>query len=305
LPNINAYRTATTTGQRLEPSGCPDVNSAWSVRMVRNDAYFSGGSYEFGLFYDDAARLYVDGQLRVDGWNATQHYESQTISQGNHELTLEYKNNAGHAIVQLWWRGPGALPANTQTQDPNQWWVNYWGNQNEWQDSVGRENEGTGFLNHDWGTGGPGFGIPSDHFSLKFERSIQVDCGVYRLHLTSDDGSRLEIDGALVPQFNHWVTSTWDTIADVVIQSGVHAFQVDYFENGGSARMSFDWAFQSRCGDANKDGRIDGIDYVIWLNHYTQQTSMGASDGDFNLDGHVDGIDYIYWLNNYDLPASP
>ena len=51
-------------------------------------------------------------------------------------------------------------------------------------------------------------------------------------------------------------------------------------------------------GDANSDSRVDGIDYVIWLNHYNQQTT-GASSGDFNNNGFVDGLDYVIWLNNY------
>jgi hypothetical protein len=229
------------------PSGCPGTTSAWSVRMERNDAWFDGGTYEFGLFYDDNARLYVDNILAVDGWNATQHYESRNITRGNHQLRLEYKNNAGHAIVQLWWRGPGALPPNGQTQDPNQWWVNYWGNQSQWQDAVGSENEGTGFLNHDWSNGGPGFGIPSDHFSLRFERSLYFACGTYRFHLSSDDGSRLSIDEEVIPAFDHWITNTWDTTADINLAAGNHTFRVDYFENGGGARVSFDWTPVSSC----------------------------------------------------------
>lgn len=422
------------------PTGCPSVEGSWSVRMERSDAWFDGGIYEFGLFYDDAARLYVDNMLVVDGWNATQHYESRNLTRGYHQLRLEYKNNAGHAIVQLWWRGPGALPFNNQTQDPNQWWTNYWGNQNQWQDAVGSQNEGTGFLDRNWATGGPGFGIPGDHFSMSFERTMIFDCGIYRFHLTSDDGSRLRLDGNIIPAFDHWNTNTWDTTADILMQGGSHTIKVDQFENGGGARVYLDWALISRCaptptpppspcptiidwkgeywnndsllgsrslcrndlsvnfnwfagspdivisddhfsarwtrlvqfeeglytfkvthddgfrlyidgsilfenwcsecqttdrkttmitpgtheiileywennggssiglnwvpykaGDANSDGKVDGIDYVIWLNHYNQNTSNGASDGDFNSDGRVDGIDYVIWLNNYDL----
>lgn len=51
-------------------------------------------------------------------------------------------------------------------------------------------------------------------------------------------------------------------------------------------------------GDANSDGKVDGIDYVIWLNHYLQSVT-GVINGDFNNDNKVDGIDYIIWLNNY------
>jgi outer membrane protein assembly factor BamB len=52
-------------------------------------------------------------------------------------------------------------------------------------------------------------------------------------------------------------------------------------------------------GDANADGTVDGIDYVIWLNNYDKNTSGGSSTGDFNGDGVTDGIDYVIWLNNY------
>jgi hypothetical protein len=55
---------------------------------------------------------------------------------------------------------------------------------------------------------------------------------------------------------------------------------------------------QSRPGDANGDSKIDGIDYVIWVNHYNQSVS-GSINGDFNQNGMVDGIDYVIWLTNY------
>ena len=48
----------------LEARGDPGAGSAWSVRMENTNVWFDGGSYEFGLFYDDGARLYVDNVLR-------------------------------------------------------------------------------------------------------------------------------------------------------------------------------------------------------------------------------------------------
>lgn len=55
----------------------------------------------------------------------------------------------------------------------------------------------------------------------------------------------------------------------------------------------------SKLGDANSDGKVDGIDYVVWLSHYNQNTSGGNRDGDFNTSGKVDGVDFVIWLNNY------
>jgi hypothetical protein len=52
-------------------------------------------------------------------------------------------------------------------------------------------------------------------------------------------------------------------------------------------------------GDANGDGGVDGLDYVIWLTHYNQSFPGGSTVGDFNGDGTIDGVDYVLWLNHY------
>lgn len=55
----------------------------------------------------------------------------------------------------------------------------------------------------------------------------------------------------------------------------------------------------SLLGDANLDNKVDGLDYIIWLNHYGQSVTQGSSDGDFDFNGRVDGLDYVIWLSNY------
>src|SRR3989304_2190788 len=52
-------------------------------------------------------------------------------------------------------------------------------------------------------------------------------------------------------------------------------------------------------GDGNGDGRVDGLDYVRWLNNFNRNTSAGPTEGDYNNSGKVDGLDYIVWLNNF------
>ncbi len=54
-----------------------------------------------------------------------------------------------------------------------------------------------------------------------------------------------------------------------------------------------------RPGDANADGRIDGIDYIIWTNHFGQNSTNGNRDGDFDGSGRIDNLDYQIWLANY------
>ena len=50
-------------------------------------------------------------------------------------------------------------------------------------------------------------------------------------------------------------------------------------------------------GDANYDSAVDGLDYVIWSNHYGQTGNW--ADANFNSDLVVDGLDYVIWSNNY------
>ncbi|OGC96107.1 hypothetical protein A3H89_01905 [Candidatus Amesbacteria bacterium RIFCSPLOWO2_02_FULL_48_11] len=52
-------------------------------------------------------------------------------------------------------------------------------------------------------------------------------------------------------------------------------------------------------GDANNDGRVNGVDYVIWNTHYGQTGSVGPAMGDFNTSGAVDGVDYVIWFVHY------
>jgi M6 family metalloprotease-like protein len=52
-------------------------------------------------------------------------------------------------------------------------------------------------------------------------------------------------------------------------------------------------------GDANEDGKVDGVDFVVWLNNYSTQALGGRTVGDFNEDSRIDGLDYVIWLSNY------
>ncbi len=58
-------------------------------------------------------------------------------------------------------------------------------------------------------------------------------------------------------------------------------------------------------GDANGDGKVDGLDYVVWITNYNTTTNQGAAKGDFDGSGFVDGLDYVAWLTNYGTVASP
>lgn len=82
------------------------------------------------------------------------------------------------------------------------------------------------------------------------------------------------------------------------LTSGTHTLNLVGREPGTQLQQFKLEVYAPKPGDANSDGKVDGIDYTIWLNHYNQSVS-GASNGDFNNNGKVDGVDYVVWLNNY------
>ncbi|MEZ6073521.1 MAG: PEP-CTERM sorting domain-containing protein [Pirellulales bacterium] len=51
-------------------------------------------------------------------------------------------------------------------------------------------------------------------------------------------------------------------------------------------------------GDANLDGRVDGLDYLAWASNFGLSPAS-YSQGDFNFDGTVDGLDYLIWAGNF------
>jgi surface antigen/PKD repeat protein len=222
---------------------CPSDN--WSARFWRTVS-FQSGTYTFGLGSDDWSRLKIGGDLVVNNWPpASQHYESRTLSAGDYQVTIEYADTLGSARLAAWWWGPG-YEVRRESRDPYQWYAQYWGNKDLWWDSIVRANEGTGTLNHSWGSGGPGYGIPVDQFSSRFERQAYFDCGTYDFYISTDDGVRFWIDGA--NRFDSWQDQADSfTVPNVTLSEGYHELKVEHYENGGGANLSLSWSQLGGC----------------------------------------------------------
>ncbi len=124
-----------------------------------------------------------------------------------------------------------------------------------------------------------------------------------------DVPSPVELAGALGSvSRNNWYEID---VTSVITSDGRYSFRVSSTSSDGADYSSKEGSNPSELivevvdesepknGDANKDGKVDGLDYVIWLINYNTQTSGGASKGDFDNNGRVDGLDYVIWLNNY------
>jgi hypothetical protein len=56
-------------------------------------------------------------------------------------------------------------------------------------------------------------------------------------------------------------------------------------------------------GDANGDGKVDGLDYLVWAGSFGDDPAAdppgSPANGDFDDNGVVDGLDYLVWAGNF------
>jgi hypothetical protein len=223
-------------------AGCPSDH--FSARFSRS-VYFPGGDYTFALGYDSGARLKLDGETVVDGWDVSdQHYETRQLEAGTYEIVVEYREDVGDAYLTAFWWGPGFELAR-ESRDSSRWYGQYWGNQVLWWDPVVTENEGDGFLDHHWVDLAPQDGLPADHFSCRFERTLHFDAGRWRFVLSTDDGARLWIDDELI--VDEWQDQVETFSAEVYLSEGDHELKIEHYENGGWAFIGLSWEWVHGC----------------------------------------------------------
>jgi alpha-D-xyloside xylohydrolase len=80
------------------------------------------GEYEFGVEYDDGARLYLDGKLVVEDWSyGAKRYRSAlvTLAQGQRvSLKAEFHQGGQERFFRLAWRTPGERRALANARKP-------------------------------------------------------------------------------------------------------------------------------------------------------------------------------------------
>ncbi len=134
----------------------------------------------------------------------------------------------------------GACAGTTVSAD--QWRGAYYSNRYLSGSPAMVSNDGSWFLDFDWGNGNPGdaCGIGADNFSVSWTRTLNLNAGLYRFTVTADDGVRLYIDGQL--KLDRWVDQAPTTYTvDVPVSAGQHNVRLDYYENGGGAVARLFW----------------------------------------------------------------
>jgi len=210
---------------------------------------FPGGQYRFHCQHDDACRIYIDGDKKLDEPSSGGHDWSGNVSSGNHEIRIEFYDNTGGAHIDAWWQGPGYLPSDQDcSAAPTQWCAWYWLNRTLSGTPAVIQLEGDS-INHTWNGSSPFPTFPSTNFSARFTRQAAFDCGTYRFHVFADDGVRLYIDDVLQPQFDQWHDpSGAHYYGDIALTGGTHNLRVEYYQAGGWDGLQVDWAKTSDVG---------------------------------------------------------
>lgn len=111
IPVVIGGKNSTTTIKEIsfdwkDKSPSPIIpNDEYSVRFIKK-GHFKAGSYVLNALFDDGAKIWVDGKIVVDAWygagtNGTEKTASFSLTEGYHEIAVEYFENIGNAFIDL------------------------------------------------------------------------------------------------------------------------------------------------------------------------------------------------------------
>lgn len=130
---------------------------------------------------------------------------------------------------------------------------------------------------------------PVDNFAVKYTGEFNLsEAGSYTFFLSSDDGAVLYIDGVKVVE-NDGVHGYSQVSSVHELSDGQHSIEVRYFERGGAARLSLDWADENG-GDRREMHFYDpeaaladlGVGEGVLAEYYTLSHIESLSDFDFS-----------------------
>jgi hypothetical protein len=127
--------------------------------------------------------------------------------------------------------------------------------------------------------------------------------------LTFEDDLEVFLGGIIAMEGGLWTlagdqtTLINDAIGDgYIIHSGVGTV-LDPIFSGGITTVTIVPDTPATPGDGNGDGKVDGLDYLIWAGFYgddpAQDPPGSPENGDYDGNGMVDGLDYLEWAGNF------
>jgi len=194
--------------------------------------YFQEGVHRFLARVDDGVRLYLDGTVILDEWHdsaAVDYSADYYVSEGQHEVLIEYYDAMGDAEISVSWSFTGLYP---------EWKGEYYSNRWLQGDPALVRNDAE--VNFAWGLDSPAPEIGPDNFSVRWTRALSFPAGDYRFFVRSDDGVRLWVDNRLIiDAWNEEMDYTLE--GDSALVAGEHHLKVEYYEALSAAQIILWW----------------------------------------------------------------
>ncbi len=277
----------------------------FALRLVGRIDIPADGDWRFSLSSDEAARLWIDGQLVVnDGSRHGFRARDGTISldAGKHDIEIRYLERYYGAGLQLRWAGPGTdeeiVPADAfslRDKDPefpagDGLWV-YWSHNQSHASDLGHIDwtnydraEIVSRVSYRITSGAFENGGPENYFAGRFMGLIDVpESGTWSFELGSDEAAALLIDGVPVIADPTRHGFRWKT-GSITLDAGRHTIEVRYFERYYSAGLVLAWR-----------GPSDAHVSVIPSNVFSPGDGMSSA---------ASGGLRAYWTSNMTYPDS-
>lgn len=201
------------------------------ISIIANKKIVSQGQrHRFRINADDGFRFCVDGRCLLDNQHiiGSDNYDVEVdLSPGVHDLSVEYYQSKWGSRLEF------------SDRSSNIWTAKWYNN----RDLSGTPTSTTQVdkIDFDWGSNGPGIsGIGKDNFSVQFSTSLYLRRGKYRFVARSNDGVRLYVDGKIVIDSWYDRGARTDTV-ELDIIGGLTKIILEYYEHGGTAKVSFDY----------------------------------------------------------------
>lgn len=208
------------------------IPAHWFSARFTRDVIFAGGAYQFVVTTEGGVRLYIDDALLLDQWRETDrttYTVNATLTAAVHRVKVEYMDTYRDASLYLRWQ-PVIVSAGG-------WTGEYFDSETPGTTPVMvREDKAIDFT---W-SNAPFVGMPREHWSARWTRSLSVTPGYYRFTTVTDDGVRLWVDDNLL--IDQWVPNdSAPFFGDIYLGAGPHAVKMEFFNLTGGARAQLTW----------------------------------------------------------------
>ncbi|MCC6289518.1 MAG: T9SS type A sorting domain-containing protein [Chitinophagaceae bacterium] len=263
--NLTTYRGYVNEGSTSSPNfdesfggdnvtynttSCSVQTETFSVRYKLTKT-FASGTYTFVVGGDDGYRLSLDGGSNwvINSW-VDQSYATTTYTvtlNGTYNMVLDFYENGGSNRISFSVATVCSGTENTALYGSNNVWYGYIYDGINFDIYSGRVTEGIAsnpnfdesFVGSNTTYTTSACAVQTETYSARYRLTKTFAAGTYMLTVGGDDGYRLSINGGATWIIDNWNLHSYTTTATSVSLNGSYNLVLEYYENTGDNRVSF------------------------------------------------------------------